>query len=523
MRLRAVVAVLAMHAARALPLVAILFPVSFLAVALARIGHPFELEWLEGSSLEAARRLLAGRALYDRPNLDYIPQYYTPLYHYVAQAPVRLMGLGFAPLRLISILSTLGAFALLADFVRRETGDVRAGMISAGLYAAHYGVSSGWYDIARVDSLLVFLALAALHAIRFAGARVGPVGGGLLIVAACLVKQVGVLWFLPVVPAVFLADRRRGMMLGATVVIGLGGATLALDRFHEGWYLYYTRKLVTDQAIDVGLLARFIARDLLAISPITVPVAWMAWRTRRREGPAGPWIEGGFLAGGAIAALMGRINPGGDVNALMPLHAGLSLICGLAWARMARGATPVGPSASADGTDSAALGGILPVALVLQFALLAYNPLAFVPTERDRAAYTALADRIASVPGNVFVPFHPYLASPRPGGHVHAIAFFDVVRGDPAGDGPRMRRELQSAFREQRFAAVVVGGRERLFERDLERHYFRAETLFERWPDVHPRSGFPIRPAYLYLPRSESDETSETLAGEPLIPALNEP
>lgn len=496
-----------------LPLLATWFPAVFLAVSLARFRFPYELEWLEGSSIEAARRLVAGRALYVPPTLEYVPPFYVPFFHYLAY-PFALAAGVFAGPRLLSILCVLGTFAILTIHVRRATGGAAAGWIAACTYAAFYPVCAGWFDLARVDSLFVFLSIAALHVVRFGGPIAGPAGGAALIALACLTKQTGVLWFLPVVPAAFLLRPRRGLLLGALVVGFLGGATLLLDAIHDGWYLYYTRKLVSNLDLDPGRLLLFAGRDIALTCPLAVVLAVFAIRFRpgleaaEEARDAGGGVGGlreasldvAFLAGGLIAAFPGRLHPGGDLNSLMPLYASLSLFCGLAFGRAEdrRNANPP------DGSFAA----FVPLILLMQFAMLARDPIRLVPRERDRIAYRALQERIASIEGEVFVPFHPCLASPRPGMHAHAIALFDVVRRDRAGEGPRMAAELREAFRERRFAAVVVGGSERLFERDLERDYYRAEKLFEAWPDVHPRSGFPIRPAYLYLPRPEGDGRS---------------
>src|SRR5258706_318809 len=71
---------------------------------LSRIGFPYELEWLEGCTVDSARRILEGKGLFVAPSVDWIPYPYTPLYTYTAAAVARLVGIGFLAPRLVSLL-----------------------------------------------------------------------------------------------------------------------------------------------------------------------------------------------------------------------------------------------------------------------------------------------------------------------------------------------------------------------------------------------------------------------------------
>ena len=68
----------------ALVVVALWYLGAYLAVALARIGYPYDLEWMEGGSLEHVARVLRGQPLYVPPSLEFTPYIYAPLYYYVA-------------------------------------------------------------------------------------------------------------------------------------------------------------------------------------------------------------------------------------------------------------------------------------------------------------------------------------------------------------------------------------------------------------------------------------------------------
>lgn len=50
------------------------------AAAVLRVLYPFELEWMEGATVEHVLRVMEGRPLYVEPSLEFVPFVYTPLY-----------------------------------------------------------------------------------------------------------------------------------------------------------------------------------------------------------------------------------------------------------------------------------------------------------------------------------------------------------------------------------------------------------------------------------------------------------
>src|SRR5207245_1002800 len=83
------------------------------AVMLRRVGHPYELEWLEGGSVEHVQRVLHGRSLYPAPSVDFVSYPYPPLYWWASAGAASVLGVGFLPLRLVSLIASLATMALL--------------------------------------------------------------------------------------------------------------------------------------------------------------------------------------------------------------------------------------------------------------------------------------------------------------------------------------------------------------------------------------------------------------------------
>ena len=62
---------------------------TYLVVALFRLAHPFDLEWLEGGAVEHVRRVLSGRPIYTAPSVGFVAYTYPPLYFWVSATIAR--------------------------------------------------------------------------------------------------------------------------------------------------------------------------------------------------------------------------------------------------------------------------------------------------------------------------------------------------------------------------------------------------------------------------------------------------
>src|SRR5688500_2225146 len=122
-------------------------------VAIGRIAHPYELEWLEGTMADHMLRVMSGQSIYAPPSVDFVAFIYPPLYYWLCAAVASITEPGLFPMRIVALASTLGCFGMIGWFVRRETGSVVAAIAAAGLFAAAFVPGGAWFDLARVDSL----------------------------------------------------------------------------------------------------------------------------------------------------------------------------------------------------------------------------------------------------------------------------------------------------------------------------------------------------------------------------------
>jgi hypothetical protein len=456
---------------------------TFLVVAVRRMGYPFELEWMEGGMVDHVLRLLAGQKLYVAPSLDFVPYTYTPLYFYVSAAASRLMGAGFLPLRLVSLVAALGCMALIAGIVRRCTHRWTPALLAATLFAASFRASGAWFDIARVDSLFLLFVLGAITVLHLRSSVTAGVVAGILIACSFYTKQAGLLMGIPIAAGAIVLDRRMGIACAATAALLIGGGVLLFDRATGGWFTFYVFEMPRMHGVVRRMLLDFwvldLGRKMLIACILTAPLFTARWLPRSARIFYALLVIA--LIGGTYAI---RVREGSYDNILMPAYAMLAILAGIA--------TPI--AASRPGRAA-----IIHAAWIAQFALLFYNPTAQIPTAADERAGRALIEGIRRIDGPVFIPCHGYLAAMagKPS-HAQMMALGDVLRSPRADVRDRLNAEVSTAVREHRFAAIFQDGE---WLAELERAYQPAGPVFQSPTVFWTRTGLRTRPQLIYVAR----------------------
>jgi 4-amino-4-deoxy-L-arabinose transferase-like glycosyltransferase len=468
------------------------FLLAYLWVALTRLAYPFELEWLEGQSLEQVRRILAGLPIYVAPSLTFVPSNYTPLYFVVAAGSAALLGADFLALRLVSFLASLLCFALLYALVRRETRHWKAAFLSVGLFAATYRLSGAWLDIARADSLYLAFLLAGVCVLRLDPTRVrAPLAAGTLFALAFLTKQSAPVVLAPLVIWLCVVDLRRGLTTAATMAGLAGGAAVLLDVLHGGWFRYYAFDVARRHPMDPGLLWMFPVHDLARPLGIAVLVVIVAV-ARRVSRPAADVLgfHGALLAGLLASSWQLRLYRGGYENVLLTATLGVALATGIAWGSLT---LPAG-----EGRPTSRWAAGLTLALLLQFGLLWWNPRSQVPSEADRAAGERLVRQLHAVSGRVFVSSHSYLTerSGKPP-HVHVMPFMDVVKGAQGPVESALLQSLRDTLAAHVYPVLVMDTRDWLLEEALRAGYQARARVFTTEDGFWPVTGMRTRPEYV--------------------------
>lgn len=474
-----------------------IFIIAYILTALARISYPYELEAMEGGMVDHVLQILGGGKLYGPPSIHFVPYAYPPLFYYLAALLSRLLPVGFFPLRLISFVASLGILGLIYRFVRRETGDRAWALTAAGLFAATYKLSDAWLDLARIDSLFLLLVLLFAYLVRFRPARAVYAAAALVLLLAMLTKQSALLIALPLLAYAAMC-RKPGWQWLLGLSTALIGVTLwALNLLHQGWYKYYIFDL-TGQRWSKKFISRrilgFWSDDMLG--PLAVAVllflAFLVFEWSSEEKNRLLFYTA-FAAGMIGTAWFSRLEYGAYGNALLSAHALLAIGFGLALARFWQNSGATAPPANV----------FLFIVALIQFALLAYNPLSLIPNAADREAGDRLVASLAAMPGDVMVPGHgflPYLAGkPR---YAHEVAVKNLTRIDSGPIAEKLNGEFAAAIASRRFSALILD-KHNWQKPELQRYYEFSGTVFADKKVFWPVTGNRLRPSFIYEPKKD--------------------
>lgn len=511
------------------PLAPAILQVALLAIAIAgRLRYPFDLEWMEGGLLHHALRVRDGAPLYGPPSSEFIPYLYTPLYPALLAALGSVLPLGYALGRALSVLALCGVAAVAAwSLVRspRATTDLAPRLIglalALGLMSAAYPVVEGWYDLVRADTLLLLMVTAPL-ALAPAIARHARAPGGVRahLSVAALAASLATAYFCKQT-AVFYVAAGGALVLGTAPrkvptfvavagLIGLGGTALA-QWLTDGWFWVYVSEIHRAHDFSWDRFWRSFGNIL--------------WRPSLPGAPAYPALGAAMslavlagLSATALAYRRTRAVPAGARPLLLwaPIFALSTLVGAIGWGTefahfnaylpaLVHGALAAGAAVGAIAASARALGAdrastIAPylVALALGAALwqARWQPGPFVPTQADAAAGERLLARVRALPGEVWMPSHPYylvLAGKRP--WVHRMGIKDVTWRQS-----RQVLGLTEALAGRRFSALVLDQRDVHLELpEVSRYYYRAlELPANERPRV--RSGARVTPESVWLP-----------------------
>lgn len=483
---------------------ATLFIIVYLVLVFFRIRYPFELEWMEGGSLDHVIRILSGQKLYIRPSLEFVPFIYTPLYFYLAAAISKIIGPGFMALRLISFISSLGCFFIVFLFVKRETKNTFYGIIASCSFAATFRISGAWFDIARADSLFLLFLLAALYLVKFHASVRGYIVAGILISLSFLTKQTALVISLPVMLYCAFSNRRLFMFLTGTIVVIIGASTLLLNHLHNGWYIYYIFDLLRGHPVVKKAFLAFWPCDIAPVSiAFTISISYLFIQLLNKNRDNYLYylsITVGMLGG----AFFSRLHSGGYNNVLFPAYAVISILFGLGvntLFKFVRGA----PYNRRKLTEI-----YLYLACLIQFACLIYNPFDFIPAQKDLDAGRKLINTITQMKGDIFIPYHPYLATlAGKGGSAQAMAMSDVLRGDAGHAKENLITEIRQAIRDEKFSTIILDSswiddfsQYDWFRKDLEKYYTKRGEVFDNEGLFWPTTGMRTRPEFIYIPKA---------------------
>jgi len=466
----------------------------------ARVSFPLDLEWMEGGVLVHAHRIAHGQPLYVKPSLDFIPFLYTPFYYVVLAGLSKVLPLGYTLARSVSLLSFAGALALLVAAAVRESPRARlprvlaalVGVAGAGAVTAGFEFGGAFYDLARADSLLLLLEAAALAAALWGRGWPSAAGAGLAMGLAFLTKQTGPVVGVGIGVGLLVVSWRRALVYGAVsgVVMGLG--LLYLVKASKGWFWTYIFKLHQSHPFRFDTLHstpptmwKHAWPTAIALVLVTAGLA-LAGRLRRQDA-----ILWATALAGIAAGILGFATMWAWPNAFIPtVYFPLFAVAALT-ARLVVHAVEAGKP------GAVALAAACALALGVQSAKVgAPDFKQRMPTAADRAAAARFLATVRALPGDGFIPFHPFysvLLGKRP--FVHRMGVMDVrdSLGRPEG--------LDQAVRERRFPWIVLDWKSQPGEWPfLDNNYRPARQLVDGADTVRSFAGADTWPRSVWVP-----------------------
>lgn len=495
------------RASAGLVIAAIIYYLAILLyVTLSRIRYPFSLEMGEGESMVQVQRILSGLPLYDRPGYTYVAEIYPPLYYYVGAAFVHAFGPGFFSLRLISLISTAGCIAAIYLICRRCSTRILPAALASGLFAAAFPLGGYWFDIARVDMLAAFLVLVSIYLLCTRSTASYAIAG-VALALGCLTKQTHLLSMILLSIYVILFDRRRCPAFIFSLVITFGLGSLILNRIYAGWFSFfiYTSPFGsgTSPSVTLSMVIRsipdFWVNSILRPLPIAAAfiLVWLGLALKRRE------VRGALAL--TIFAALGMLGTswanythlGGYQNDLIPA---LCIICVL----FGRSAQTILYDQELRLMQETLLLGMC----FAQFAIMGYPLAPQIPTARDLSAGQSLLTELSSLPGAVYVPFHPELAlmagKPTFASWLATSQLEGNFGGGNVRETARVKTEFANAMARREFSVIILDQTPNWIWGHPEKFYsVSPEPIFSS-PDVFwPVTGWAIRPTIMMVPITE--------------------
>lgn len=471
-----------------------LFLLSYIVIACLRINYKYELEWMEGGSLDHVLRVLNNQSLYPEPDVDFIPYIYTPLYYYISAVSAKMFGLNFFALRLVSFISSILCFLLIYKMAERETKSRFCAFLSVSLFSATYGISGYWLDIARVDTLFLLFYLAGVYFIAFKKSYFSFFAAGIFFSLSFLTKQIALIMVIPIIIYYLFKSLRQATLSAGIMLAIIGGSTLLFNSGSDGWYNYYIFKLPSEHPWVQNEFAGYWTEDILSFLSVAFFIGLFCLARRmyvNRRPDIWPFAFLSMIGGSYLSML----HSGGWKNVLLPAYAVISILFGIGISELFK------LSMQLTGIKLQVAKACIYLLSIFQLGSLVYNPAAQIPSKEDEQCGEKLVHFISEIKGEVYIPAHGYLSMfAGEKAYAQRMAVEDVISGDD--ENRRLFvKHLATAIREQRFNLMILEEEDLFFEKIMDGNYIYIGGFFKEPDGFFPVTGARTRPQRMYIPK----------------------
>ncbi|EFO80137.1 hypothetical protein OSCT_1998 [Oscillochloris trichoides DG-6] len=460
-----------------------------------RLQYPFELEWIEGGIHDQVQRIVEKKPIYVAPSIEFVPFLYTPLYFSLSSLISPLLGGGLFPLRLVSFVASLVSFVAIFFIVYRETKNLLAAIVATGLFAATFRITGVWMDIARVDSLFLALFLFFIFIIRGNKTATHAILAGILLAMAYLSKQTMLVISIPIILWLFFQTPKYSIILLVSALLIIGTTTIVLQQQSDGWYLYYTYHLLSQQTEWFPrAFFTFWGEDLLANFPLAIVCIIIAstYTPIQKNDARIDWLV--ICVGALAGSFLTRIKVGGYDNVLLPIVAVISILFGFSIYKILK--------ISAEHKNR--FHGIIYTVGVLQLFMIFYNPITQIPSPLDMEYGLKFIRLLEETEGPVYLVDHGYISTlAGKESYAHHAAIWDVRRGTEQSEGNiLLSHSLQNAIEQQFFSTIILDSKGNYCCDQIETYYDLKGMVFEEEREgetgFYPVTGSQRRPTYIY-------------------------
>jgi len=86
------------------------------------------------------------------------------------------------------------------------------------------------------------------------------------------------------------------------------------------------------------------------------------------------------------------------------------------------------------------------------------------------------------------------------------MAIIDVLRGGDDTSKEKLNNEITEALQNHKFDAIILDAGGNLFSEEIEKYYYKKETIFDDNNIFQPITGIKKRPEFIYVPKKESNQ-----------------
>lgn len=415
--------------------------ISLFYIASYQISFPFALEWIEGPMMDHIIRILDGKPIYTAPSIDFVPSPYTPVYFYLSAALCSVFGISLSVLRIISAVSTLSIIVTLFIWARKETSSNTAGIFASGLFASSYMLCANWFFLARSDMLSLALFMWAAYIVRFSEGRRPLFYAGVLMFASIMTKQSAFIFAGGLFAAGLFIHRKNILFFALSLAPLTLFSFIALNELTYGWFQYLVLEMPANHGTISTRFLSFFTEDILQLRlPATILAVWFTVSIFTSMKKSRAMFYAVIALSIASATYMGRIKVGGATNVFIPFFMMTALFTAILFKNSVNSVKAV---------------TIIAVAVIIQSAIGAFNPLRYRPSEKILKYSEKLLEFVENTKGDVLVlpsGYTAYLAGKTPSAHTCLI-------NDMLLNGKRKKEFSEmvlDSFVERNYPTVVV-------------------------------------------------------------------